>query len=105
MAVKNMCSNYVIVIAPFGDWPKNLMPVFQLVRSKSKTNSAPCTCDFSLALTEAQVPVIARNSDWFIELFAPVVIVWSNYTLWYCFFLFCFTALLFIISWFSAPQY
>ena len=32
--------------------------------------------DFSHALSKSQV--IARNSDWFIALFAPVVIGWSN---------------------------
>ena len=38
---------------------------------------APCTCDSSRALSELQV--IARNSDWFIALFAPVVIGRRNY--------------------------
>ena len=37
---------------------------------------APCTCDFSHALSELQV--IARTCDWFIVLFAPVVIGRSN---------------------------
>ena len=32
---------------------------------------APCTLDFSRALSRLQV--IVRNSDWFISLFAPVV--------------------------------
>ena len=37
---------------------------------------APRTRDFSRALSELQV--IARNCDWFIALFAPVVIGRSN---------------------------
>ena len=37
---------------------------------------APCTRDFSQASSELQV--IARNYDWFMELFVPVVIGQSN---------------------------
>ena len=37
---------------------------------------APCTRDISLASGELQV--IARNCDWFMELFVPVVIGRSN---------------------------
>ena len=37
---------------------------------------APCTRDFSRSLSELQV--ITRSSDWFIALFAPVVIGRSN---------------------------
>ena len=37
---------------------------------------APCTRDFSRALSELQV--IARNCDWFIALFVPVVIGRNN---------------------------
>ena len=33
-------SNYVIAIATLGDWLKRLAPVFQLMRSKTKTNRA-----------------------------------------------------------------
>ena len=33
-----MTSNYVIAIATLSDWLKRLAPVFQLVRSKTKTN-------------------------------------------------------------------
>ena len=36
-----------------------------------------CTCDFSLALRKLHV--IAKNSDWFMGLFAPVVIGRNNY--------------------------
>ena len=38
---------------------------------------APCLCNFSHALS--MLDVIASNFDWFIVLFAPVVIGWSNY--------------------------
>ena len=38
---------------------------------------APCTRDFSRALNKLQV--IARNCDWFIALFSPVVIGRSYY--------------------------
>ena len=43
----------------------------------------PCASDFSRPLSKLQE--IARNSDWFIALFAPVVIGWRNY-FWYWFF-------------------
>jgi len=66
-------SNYVIAIATPSDWLKRLASVFQPMRSKTKTN---CTPDFSRALSELHV--IARNCDWFIALFAPVVIGRSN---------------------------
>ena len=58
-------SNYVIAIATLGDWLKRLPP------AKPKP-IAPCTRDISLASGELQV--IARNCDWFMELFVPVVI-------------------------------
>ena len=40
---------------------------------------APCTRDFSRALNKLQV--IARNCDWFIALFAPVVVGRGNFAL------------------------
>ena len=60
-------SNYAVVIATLSDWFKNLVPVFQPMRSK--TNS-------SRALSKLHV--IARNSDWFFALCAPVVIGWDK---------------------------
>ena len=63
-------SNHVIAIATLSDWLKNLEPVFHPMRSETKT--AVCTRDFSRALSKLQV--MTRNSDWFIALFAPVVI-------------------------------
>ena len=69
-------SNNAIAMAAFSDWLKNLIPVFQPMRNKTKP-IASCTRDFSRALSKLQV--IARNSDWFIALFAPVVIGRNNY--------------------------
>ena len=40
-------------------------------------SSCMCMRDFSRALSKLQA--IATNSDWFITLFAPVVIGWSRY--------------------------
>ena len=71
-------SNYVIGVTTLSDWLKRLPPVFQPMRGKPKP-IAPCTRDFSRALSELQV--IARNCDWFIALFAPVVIGRSNIAL------------------------
>ena len=50
-------SNYVIEIATLNNWLKRLAPVFQPMRSKTKTN-APCMRDFSRALSKFQI--IAR---------------------------------------------
>ena len=66
-------SNYVIAIATLSDWLKRVAPVFQPTRSKTKI--APCTRDFSRASSELQV--IAKNCDWFITPFVPVLIGWS----------------------------
>ena len=64
-------SNYAIPIATLNDWLKNLAPVFQSMRNKTKTNGlAPYTRDFSRALRKLQV--IPRNADWFIALFGPI---------------------------------
>ena len=68
-------SNYVFAIATLSDWLKRLAPAFQPMRNKTKP-IAPCTRDFSRATSELQV--IARNCDWFIVVFAPVVIGRSN---------------------------
>ena len=61
------------------DWLKSVAPVFQPMRSKAKP-IAPCARDYALALSKLQV--IVRNSDWFITLFAPVVIGLNDY---FCF--------------------
>ena len=68
-------SNYAIAIGTLSDWLKRLAPVFQPMRSTTKTNP-PRTRDFSRDLSELQI--IARNCDWFIVLFVPVVIGRSN---------------------------
>ena len=64
-------SNYVIAIATLSDWLKRLAPVFQPMRNKTKTNLTMYG-DFTRPLSE--LLVISGNSDWFIALFAPVVI-------------------------------
>ena len=69
-------SNNVIAIATRGDWLKRLAPVFQPMRCKTKTNRTIDTRDFSRASRELQV--IVRICDWFMALFAPVVIGRSN---------------------------
>ena len=68
-------SNYVIAIATLSDWLKRLAPVFNQREAKPKP-IAPCTRDFSRASGELQL--IARNCDWLMELFVPVVIGRSN---------------------------
>ena len=67
-------SNYVIAFATLSDWLKRLAPVFQPMRRKTKTNRT--MYDFSRASSELQVT--ARNCDWLMELFVPVVIGRSN---------------------------
>ena len=54
-------SNYVIVIATLSDWLKKLAPVFQRMR-----------------IEKLNKKIMARNCDWFMELFVPVVIGHSN---------------------------
>ena len=68
-----------IVIATHGDCLKNDSHAcfFQLIRSK--TNNTPCITIFPMCSWPLKSQVISRNSDWFIELFASIVIVWSNY--------------------------
>ena len=68
-------SNYVIAIATLNDWLKLLAPGFQRMRSKTKTNRAMYAWFFR-GLSKFQI--IARNCDWFIVLFDPVVIGRSN---------------------------
>ena len=68
-------SNYAIAIAKLSDLLKRLAPVFQPMRSKTKT-IARCTSD--LSHTSSELHVIARNCDWFIAMPVPVVIGRSN---------------------------
>lgn len=51
------------------DGLKNLAPGLQSMSAR--------TCDFSRTLRKLQI--IAKGSDWFIALFASVVIGWSGY--------------------------
>ena len=68
-------SNYVIAIATLVIGLKNSRQFFNQWEAKPK-QIAPCTRDFSRALSELQV--IARNCDWLIALFVPIVIGRSN---------------------------
>ena len=68
-------SNYVISIDTLSDWLKRFAPVFQPMSPKPKP-IASCTRDFSRASGELQV--IARNCEWFMELFVPGMIGRSN---------------------------
>ena len=67
-------SNYVISIATLSDWLKRLVPVFQSMRSKTKTNRAM----YALFFPRFKRVIIARNCEWFNTLSAPVVIGRSN---------------------------
>ena len=68
-------SNFVIAIATLSVGLKDSRQFFNQREAKPKP-IAPCTRDFSRASSELQV--IARNSDWFMALFVPVVIGRSN---------------------------
>ena len=67
-------SNNAIATDTPGDL-ENLAALFQPMRTKTKTN---CT-SHARFFPRFELQVIARNSDWFIPPFAPVVIGWSNY--------------------------
>ena len=65
-------SDYAIAIAALSDWLKISRQFFNQWEAKPKP-IAPCSRDFFRTLSKLQV--IARNSDWFIALFASVVII------------------------------
>ena len=66
-------SNYVFAITTLSDWLKRLALVFLTNEEQNQNEShLACTRDFSSATSELQI--IARNCDWFIALFVPVVI-------------------------------
>ena len=65
-----------IAIATLSDWLKILAPVFQSMRSKNQNQSHHVHVIFSRTLSELHI--IARNFDWFIVLFVPVVIGHNN---------------------------
>ena len=58
MTVEN---NYAIAIATLSDWLKSLAPVFQSMRSKTKTNRTLYTLYLVRALRKLQI--IAKNSS------------------------------------------
>ena len=70
-------------IDSLSDWRKKTSASFFNQRETQPKPITPCARDFSRPLSKLQV--IARNSDWFFALFAPVVICWRNY-FWYWFF-------------------
>ena len=69
---KNNYNNYYRVVFK---WLSKVITWLRLLRLVIGL-IALCTRDFSRASSELQV--IARNSDWFMELFVPIVIGWSN---------------------------
>ena len=69
-------TDYAIAIATRSDWLKNVAPVFQPIRSRTKTNHTS-THDFSRPLSK--LLVISRNSDRLIALFSPFVIGRSSH--------------------------
>ena len=66
-------SNYAIAIATLSDWLKRLAPVFQPMKSKTKTSRTTYARFFP-----SELQIIARNCGWFIVLFVPVVIGRNN---------------------------
>ena len=71
-------SNYVIAIDTLSDWLKRLAPVFRPMRSKTKTKTNR-TIYACISRASSEFQVIARNFDWFMALFVPVVIGQSDY--------------------------
>ena len=70
-------SNYSITIAMLSDWLSNLSRFFQSLRTKTKSNRTLYARFFPRFKPKLQV--IARNSDWFFALLAPVLIGRRNY--------------------------
>jgi len=67
-------SNYATAISALTDYLKNLAPVFQPMTNKTKSNST------SYARLFPPLNKVARNSDWFIAMFTPgLMIGWSYY--------------------------
>ena len=69
-------SNFAIAIATHSDYLENFAQVFSQREAKQKP-IVLFTRDFSRALSKWQV--ISRNSDWFMALFASVVIGRSSH--------------------------
>ena len=63
-----------IAIAMLTDWPKNLTPVFQLMKSKTKSNNY---CTLNMWFYEQVTGILEEFFYWFTVLFAPVVIWWE----------------------------
>ena len=81
-------NNHAIAIASLSNWLKILRQFFFFLTNEKQNQNlshlaraifffiAPCTYDFSRALSKFQV--IPWSSNWFILLFAPIVNGWSN---------------------------
>ena len=69
--------NDAIAIVTLCDWLENLTPVFQPMRSKTKTYRLVHLVAAIFPRFELQVT--ATNSNWFITLLVPVLIGRSNY--------------------------
>ena len=65
-----------LTISTLSDWLKNLTPVFQSMKGKTKPIHIFYT-PFAHALSKFRV--IVWNCDWFITRFAPVIIGQSKY--------------------------
>ena len=73
---KSLSKVIMIAIGTLSDWlKKDSRQFFNQSEAKPKP-IAPCTRDSSRTLSELQI--ITRNCDWFMALFAPVVIGRSN---------------------------
>ena len=71
-------SIYAIAIATPNDWLTNLAPVFSMRVEPRPRPIVPCKCDFSRASSKLHLLPKNSDSDWFVALFAHVVIGLSN---------------------------
>lgn len=68
----------MILITMPVDWLTNLVQFSALNENENQNQSHLCTCSFSYTLYKLWV-IIARNSDWFLTLFATVAIGQGHY--------------------------
>ena len=65
-------SNFAITMVTLCDWLEHLTPVFQPMKSKTETY---CLVHLVRAIfSRHELEIMARNSDWFIALFVPILI-------------------------------
>ena len=65
-------SNFAITIVTLCDWLEHLRPVFQPMKSKTETYRLVHLVRGIFSRLELEI--MARNSDWFIALFVPILI-------------------------------